>query len=228
MHSEIHKSHRAGWLRAAVLGANDGLVSTASLIIGVAAAGSSHDVILLSGVAGLVAGSMSMAAGEYVSVSSQADTEAADLKMEQESLNNDIEGETQELAQIYQARGLEPKLANQVAQALMEHDALGAHARDDIGITDVNRANPLQAAFYSACTFLIGAGVPLIAIWFIELDRVILTTTLVSILFLGILGGLAAYLGGACIAKGAMRVVSWGCLAMLATAIVGSVFDVMV
>ena len=162
-YEEHHRSHRTGWLRAAVLGANDGIVSTASLIIGVAAASSSHEHIIIAGLAGLVAGAMSMAAGEYVSVSSQADTEKADLELEKESLDNDFDYELNELAEIYQERGLDPDLAHQVAQALMEHDALGTHARDEIGISEAQPARPLQAAWSSAAAFTVGAALPLVA-----------------------------------------------------------------
>lgn len=225
-HHEIHRSHRVGWLRAAVLGANDGIVSTASLLIGVAAANTTHENILLAGVAGLVAGAMSMAAGEYVSVSSQADTENADLKLEQRSLDNDFESETDELAMIYQDRGLEPVLARQVAERLMAHDALGAHARDEIGISENVSARPVQAAFYSAGTFTVGAALPVFVAWLIPGSLLIASVAVLSLVFLALLGGLAAYTGGAAITVGAFRVTFWGALAMGLTAAVGRMFGV--
>ncbi len=223
---EIHKSHRIGWLRAAVLGANDGIVSTASLIVGIAAANTSREGILLAGVAGLVAGGMSMAAGEYVSVSSQADTEKADLALEKDALQNKPEEEKEELAKIYEGRGLEPELASQVAVQLMEHDALGAHARDEIGISEISNANPLQAALSSALTFTLGAALPLFAAWIVPLNNLIWVVTIASLFFLAFLGGLAAYAGGASIFKGAWRVTFWGALAMALTAVVGQFFGV--
>ena len=223
---EAHKSHRVGWLRAAVLGANDGIVSTASLIIGVAAANTSHENILLAGVAGLVAGAMSMAAGEYVSVSSQADTENADLRLEKISLEENYEVEMEELAEIYVSRGIEPELAKQVAIQLMDHDALGAHARDEIGISDNVSTRPVQAAISSAGTFTVGAALPLVIAWAIPGDRLILSVALSSLVFLAILGGLAARAGGAKISVGAFRVTFWGALAMLLTAGVGHFFGV--
>ncbi len=180
-HHEIHRSHRVGWLRAAVLGANDGIVSTASLIIGVAAASSSQESILLAGIAGLVAGAMSMAAGEYVSVSSQSDTENADLTLEKESLANNFEFEKDELAKIYQNRGLEPILAEKVAEQLMAHDALGAHARDEIGISETVSAQPVQAAFYSAGTFTVGAALPLLVAWVIPGNLLITAVSILSL-----------------------------------------------
>jgi len=223
-HHEEHKSHRIGWLRAAVLGANDGIVSTASLIIGVAAAGTAQNNILIAGVAGLVAGAMSMAAGEYVSVSSQADTENADLALEKKSLHDDFEFEKVELAKIYQDRGLDPILAEQVAEQLMAYDALGAHARDEIGISDVASARPIQAAIYSAIAFTIGAAVPLLVAWIIPENFLIVAVAMLSLVFLAILGGLAARTGGASIRVGALRVTFWGALAMGLTAAVGTVF----
>jgi VIT1/CCC1 family predicted Fe2+/Mn2+ transporter len=225
-HHEEHRSHRVGWLRAAVLGANDGIVSTASLIIGVAAASTTQENILLAGVAGLVAGAMSMAAGEYVSVSSQSDTENADLALEKKSLENDIEFEKDELAKIYQGRGLEPVLAKQVAEQLMAYDALGAHARDEIGISESVSAQPVQAAFYSAGTFTVGAALPLLAAWVIPGSLLISAVAVLSLVFLAVLGGLAARTGGASIAVGAFRVTFWGALAMGLTAAVGRVFGV--
>ena len=225
-HHELHKSHRIGWLRAAVLGANDGIVSTASLIIGVAAAGSNHEGILLAGVAGLVAGAMSMAAGEYVSVSSQSDTENADLALEKRSLEQDIEFEKDELAKIYEGRGLEPVLARQVAQQLMAHDALGAHARDEIGISETVSAQPVQAAFSSAGTFTVGAALPLIVALVVPETQAMTAVALSSLVFLAFLGGLAARAGGAAVSVGAFRVTFWGALAMALTAGVGRLFGV--
>lgn len=225
-HEETHKSHRVGWLRAAVLGANDGLVSTASLIIGVAAAGTAHEGILLAGVAGLVAGAMSMAAGEFVSVSSQSDTEKADLAIEKKSLEDDIESEKRELATIYEERGVEPVLARQVAEQLMVHDALGAHARDDIGISVNVNAQPIQAALSSAGTFTIGAGLPLLVAWLVPVGLLISLVAMFSLVFLALLGALAARAGGAPIMTGAIRVTFWGTLAMALTAAVGILFGV--
>lgn len=225
-HIEHHRAHRVGWLRAAVLGANDGIVSTASLIIGVAAAEVAHSNILIAGIAGLVAGAMSMAAGEYVSVSSQADTERADLELEQRSLDENFDGEQRELAKIYEDRGLEPELANQVAHQLMAHDALGAHARDEIGISHVVSAQPLQAAWSSAATFTIGAALPLLVAWAMPGPKLIPVVAIASLFFLAFLGALAARAGGASIVVGAVRVTFWGALAMTLTAAVGRVFGV--
>lgn len=225
-HHEAHRSHRVGWLRAAVLGANDGIVSTSSLIIGVAAANTTQDNILLAGVAGLVAGAMSMAAGEYVSVSSQSDTENADLALEKQSLENDIEFEKDELAKIYEGRGLEPVLAKQVAEQLMAHDALGAHARDEIGISEKVSAQPVQAAFYSAGTFTVGAALPLMMAWLVPIAQLIPIVAFSSLVFLALLGGLAARAGGAPLTTGAFRVTFWGALAMGLTAAVGRIFGV--
>lgn len=225
-HHELHRAHRVGWLRAAVLGANDGIVSTASLIIGVAAAGSSKESVLLAGIAGLVAGAMSMAAGEYVSVSSQADTEKADLELEEKSLQHDYEFETQELAQIYQERGLEPALSRQVAEQLMEHDALGAHARDEIGLTEIGSARPLQAAWSSAASFIVGAALPLVVAGVVAWHAIITSVAASSLVFLAVLGTVAARAGGASMAIGAVRVTVWGALAMLATAGIGRLFGV--
>jgi VIT1/CCC1 family predicted Fe2+/Mn2+ transporter len=225
-HHEVHRTHRVGWLRAAVLGANDGIVSTASLIIGVAAASATHDNILLAGIAGLVAGAMSMAAGEYVSVSSQFDTESADLELERQSLEEDFEGEMVELADIYKGRGLDPALAKQVAEQLMAHDALGAHARDEIGISHNVIARPVQAAFYSAATFIVGAALPLIVAWVIPGPQLIAAVALSSLVFLAFLGSLAARIGGARVVVGAIRVTFWGALAMALTAAVGRLFGV--
>jgi len=225
-HNEIHRSHRVGWLRAAVLGANDGIVSTASLIIGVAAASTAHEGILLAGAAGLVAGAMSMAAGEYVSVSSQSDTENADLALEKKSLEKDVEFEKEELAKIYERRGLESVLAKQVAEQLMAHDALGAHARDEIGISESVSAQPVQAAVSSAGTFTVGAALPLVVAWVVPGDQLILIVAVFSLVFLALLGGIAARAGGASITVGAIRVTFWGALAMALTAGVGRIFGV--
>lgn len=225
-YEEHHKAHRVGWLRAAVLGANDGIVSTASLIIGVAAANTGREGILLAGIAGLVAGAMSMAAGEYVSVSSQADTESADLELEKKALEENIESEKIELAEIYEQRGIEPDLAFQVAEQLMAHDALGAHARDEIGISEIANARPVQAAFSSAATFTVGAALPLVVAWTAPASMLIPLVSVFSLVFLALLGAVAAYAGGAPIAIGAARVTFWGALAMAVTAVVGSFFGV--
>jgi VIT1/CCC1 family predicted Fe2+/Mn2+ transporter len=225
-HPEHHKSHRIGWLRAAVLGANDGIVSTASLIIGVAAAEAARDGVLLAGLAGLVAGAMSMAAGEYVSVSSQSDTEEADLELERRALNENPEGELKELAGIYRQRGLSRELATEVAGELMAHDALGAHARDEIGITDNARARPVQAALSSAATFTVGAALPLATAWFAPLPGLIPVVAGLSLVFLAVLGGVAARAGGAPVARASIRVTFWGALAMALTAAVGRLFGV--
>jgi VIT1/CCC1 family predicted Fe2+/Mn2+ transporter len=225
-HHELHKAHRVGWLRAGVLGANDGIVSTSSLIIGVAAAGTSHENILIAGIAGLFAGALSMAAGEYVSVSSQADTEAADLELERRSLEADYDSERDELAEIYEQRGLDAALAQQVAHQLMEHDALGAHARDEIGISEVAPAKPLQAALSSAGTFFVGAALPLLVAWAVPGQRLITVVALSSLVFLASLGGLAARTGGAPLLTGTVRVTFWGALAMLVTAVVARLFGV--
>ena len=225
---EVHRSHRVGWLRASVLGANDGIVSTASLIIGVAAANVPQADILLAGMAGLVAGAMSMAAGEYVSVSSQADTEAADLEQERISLEENIDFEKKELAEIYVERGLTPELAEEVAEQLMAHDALEAHARDEIGITERAKARPVQAAFSSAATFTLGAALPLITAWLVPLQSIIAMVAALSLVFLGMLGGIAAWAGGAPIVKASSRVIFWGALAMALTAGVGKLFGVSV
>ena len=225
---EHHRSHRTGWLRAAVLGANDGIVSTASLIIGVAAANASQQQVLIAGLAGLVAGAMSMAAGEYVSVSSQADTEKADLLLEAQSIEDDEATEKQELAEIYRNRGLDAELADQVATALMAHDALGAHARDEIGITDTQAAKPFLAAWSSAAAFTVGAALPLVAAWMVPGKLQIPTVGIASLLFLVVLGSIAARAGGAPVLVGALRVAFWGALAMLMTAAVGRLFGVSV
>jgi vacuolar iron transporter family protein len=225
-HEEHHRIHRVGWLRAAVLGANDGIVSTASLIIGVAAAGATETSILLAGVAGLVAGAMSMAAGEYVSVSSQADTENADLEIERASLESDFESERDELAAIYENRGLQRELAIEVADQLMAHDALGAHARDEIGISEKTNARPVQAAVYSAVSFTVGAILPLAVAWLTPRQAILGAVAGASLLFLAFLGGLAARTGGAPVVIGAMRVTLWGAFAMALTAGVGQLFGI--
>lgn len=225
-HAENHKSSRIGWLRAAVLGANDGLVSTASLIIGVAAANTTHEGILISGAAGLVAGAMSMAAGEYVSVSSQSDTEKADLAVEKKSLEENLASEKNELAEIYEQRGVEPSLAHQVAEQLMKQDALGAHAKDEIGISKNGDARPIQAAFSSAGTFTVGAALPLLVAWVVPVNLLIVLVAVFSLVFLASLGGIAARAGGASITIGAIRVTFWGALAMALTAGVGQIFGV--
>lgn len=225
-HPERHFADRIGWLRAAVLGANDGIVSTASLIVGVAAAGSSHVEVMLAGVAGLVAGAMSMAAGEYVSVSSQADTEKADLAREQYELEHSPDAELRELTGIYTRRGLEPGLARQVAEQLTAHDALGAHIRDELGLTEVHSARPIQAALASAATFAVGAALPLVVAQFSSVGDVPVFVSAASLVFLACLGALAARTGGANVLLGAARVVLWGALAMAATAWVGSLFGV--
>ncbi|MBL6986379.1 MAG: VIT family protein [Methylobacter sp.] len=227
-HHEAHRTHRIGWLRAAVLGANDGIVSTASLIVGIAASHATHSEIVLAGVAGLVAGAMSMAAGEYVSVSSQADTEQADLKRERKELDEDEHHEKKELAAIYVSRGLAPALAVQVAEQLMNHDALAAHARDELGISATGSARPIQAALTSAATFSIGAMLPLLIALLAPDTNLIVLVSSTSLLFLTMLGILAAYAGGSGIIKGAIRVAFWGALAMGLTAAVGAIFGTVV
>ncbi len=227
-HRESHKSHRAGWLRAAVLGANDGIISTASLMTGMVMAGAANQTVLLAGVAGLVAGAMSMAAGEYVSVCSQADTEAADLARETMELETNAAGEQRELQEIYIARGLEPELAQEVARQLMQHDALGAHARDELGITEIFSARPLQAALTSALTFSVGAIMPLLVVLFFPAQQLALSIALVSMLALIFLGGLAARAGGASTLVGALRVGFWGAAAMALTAAAGHFFGAVV
>ena len=223
-HREYHRTERVGWLRATVLGANDGIVSTASLIIGVAAANGERSSVLVAGLAGLVAGAMSMAAGEYVSVHSQADTEKADLLKETKELAADPEGELMELAGIYVRRGLEPKLARQVALQLTEHDALAAHARDELGISEEMKARPVQAAVFSALSFAAGAALPLILTMFLPERLMIPVVGAGSLIFLAVLGAVAARAGGASMATGALRVFFWGAMAMVATALVGKLF----
>lgn len=223
-HHERHRTDRVGWLRAAVLGANDGIVSTASLLLGVAAAGAEQQTLLLTGVAGLVAGAMSMAAGEYVSVHSQADTEKADLSREQAELEADPVAEKRELTAIYRARGLALELAEQVAEQLMAHDALGAHARDELGISETLAARPVQAALASAASFSAGAVLPLLVVFLAPLAALMPWLAISSLAFLALLGVLAAQAGGAGLLLGAARVTLWGALAMAATAGVGALF----
>ena len=223
-HSERHRSQHIGWLRAAVLGANDGILSTASLVLGVATAHGTQTSIFIAGVAGLVAGAMSMAAGEYVSVHSQADTEEADLARERGELQIDDEGEHCELAAIYRGRGLDADLAETVAAQLMTHDALGAHARDELGITDAFRARPIQAALASAASFAAGAALPVIVTLVAPPSALILLVFAASLVFLALLGALAAWAGGANMMSGALRVTFWGALAMTVTAGVGTLF----
>ena len=227
-HIERHKTARIGWLRAAVLGANDGIVSTASLMVGVAAASASHGNILLTGVAGLVAGAMSMAAGEYVSVHSQADTEQADIQREMAEIRKDPAAEHRELAAIYVGRGLDPVLATQVAVQLMKHDAIGAHARDELGISDTMNARPIQAALSSAASFAAGAALPLTVTALVPVSSLIPWVTGTSLVFLALLGVMAAKAGGANMITGAYRVTFWGALAMGITAGVGKLVGAVV
>ena len=227
-HKEHHKTSRVGWLRASVLGANDGIVSTASLIVGVAAAGSAESAIVLSGVAGLVAGAMSMAAGEYVSVHSQADAEKADLSVERQELRDEPEAELKELAGIYAKRGLDPALARQVAEQLTAKDALAAHARDELGITEMAAARPIQAAFSSAASFTVGAALPLAVVFVSPRPLLEYIVSGASLVFLALLGGLAARAGGANALTGAVRVTFWGALALAVTAGIGKMIGVAV
>lgn len=227
-HAERHRSDRIGWLRAAVMGANDGIVSTASLVLGVAGAGAAHPAVMVAGIAGLVAGAMSMAAGEYVSVSSQSDTETADLARERIELAADDTHERAELAAIYVGRGLDPALAKQVADQLMAHDALGAHARDELGIVSQQQARPVQAALASAAAFSVGAALPLLAAALATGDRLAPMVTLGSLACLATLGWIAARAGGAGGPKGALRVTFWGALAMALTWGVGRLFGAVV
>jgi VIT1/CCC1 family predicted Fe2+/Mn2+ transporter len=228
LQKERHRTGKSGWLRAAVLGANDGILSTSSLVLGVAAAHGSHSNVLVAGVAGLVAGAMAMAAGEYVSVHSQADTEKADLSLERAELSADDEGEHVELAAIYVGRGLDPLLATQVADQLMAHDALGAHARDELGISDELRARPIQAAFASAASFAVGSAMPLVVTVLAPEATLLIAVSVTSLLFLALLGSLAARAGGASMTSGAIRVTFWGALAMGITAAVGALFGTVV
>ena len=226
--TELHHSDRIGWLRAAVLGANDGILSTASLILGVAAAGATGSGVIIAGIAGLVAGAMSMAAGEYVSVSSQADTEAADLARERKELDTNDQSEREELAEIYVSRGLDPALARQVVDQLMAHDALGAHARDELGIYEIKRARPVLAAFVSAGTFAVGAALPLLVVFLAPANTLAAFVVGTSLAFLAILGALAARAGGARPTIGALRVTFWGALAMALTYGVGTLIGTVV
>lgn len=228
IHKERHRSDRIGWLRAAVLGANDGIVSTASLVVGVAASNASHGEVLIAGVAGLVAGAMSMAAGEYVSVSSQSDTEKADLNREAREIEIDNAHEHEELAAIYVNRGLDPQLAKQVAKQMMAHDALGAHARDELGISEIMTARPVQAALASASTFAIGAALPLLTVLVVPETVLGPVVSAVSTVFLAGLGALAAKAGGASMLKSSARVAFWGACAMAITAGVGTLFGTVV
>ena len=225
-HREVHRSHRAGWLRASVLGANDGIVSVAGLVVGVAASGAGHDTVLMTGVAGLVAGAMSMAAGEYVSVQSQADAERADLVLEKNELADDPATELLELEHIYVRRGLTPALARQVATQLTSQDALAAHARDELGLTDTLRARPLQAALASATAFSVGAAIPIIAVLLAPPARMLPITMTVTWASLLVSGALAAYAGGADMGRGALRVGFWGAMAMAASHLIGTLFEV--
>ena len=227
-HREGHLVGRIGWLRAAVLGANDGIVSTASLITGVAAAAATQNDILIAGVAGLVAGAMSMAAGEYVSVSSQSDTEQADLARERKELSASPASELDELANIYATRGVEPALARQVAQQLMAKDALGAHARDELGISQITTARPVQAALTSAATFSAGAAMPLLMAVIAPARMLVLTVPLTSLIFLALLGAIGAWTGGANIWRATARVTFWGAFAMALTAAIGKLFGTVV
>lgn len=224
VHPEVHRSSHIGWLRAAVLGANDGLISTSSLVVGVAAAAMEREPVLLATLAGLVAGALSMAAGEYVSVSSQADVERADLARERGELEATPDRERAELSAIYVARGLDPELARQVADRLMAHDALAAHARDELGMSDTSRARPILAALASAGAFAAGALVPLLIVWIFPIARVTPVVIVSSLVLLAVLGGAAARLGGASVATGAGRVAFWGAAAMGCTALVGRLF----
>lgn len=227
-HPELHRTERIGWLRAAVLGANDGIVSTASLILGVAAASAGRSELMLTGLAALVAGAMSMAAGEYVSVSSQSDTERSDLERERVEIAEQPQHEREELAAIYVSRGLSPDLADEVALQLMEHDALGAHARDELGISSAVAARPVQAALTSAATFAVGAALPLASVWLAPPDHLISIVAGTSLLFLTALGALAARVGRAPVWNAAARVAFWGALAMALTAGVGKLFGTVV
>jgi len=227
-HPETHLVERIGWLRAAVLGANDGIVSTASLIVGVAAASASTSDVLVAGIAGLVAGAMSMAAGEYVSVSSQFDTEKADLERERQELASQPDFEREELAQIYMQRGLDQALARQVADQLMARDALGAHARDEMGMSEVTSARPIQAAFTSAVTFAAGAALPLLAAVLMPHSMIVASVSVASLLFLALLGAIGARAGGAKIGKAVVRVTFWGAMAMAITAGIGTLFGTVV
>jgi len=227
-HTELHRTDAIGWLRAAVLGANDGLISTSSLVVGVAAAATTSEPVVLAALAGLVAGALSMAAGEYVSVSSQADTERADLERERGELADEPEREHAELAAIYVSRGLTPELARQVADQLTAHDALGAHARDELGLSAINRARPIQAALASAAAFALGAALPFLLVLFVPLATLTPVVTGSTLVLLAVLGAVAARLGRASLLIGATRVMFWGAVAMGCTALVGRLFGTMV
>ncbi len=227
-HPESHLVARIGWLRAAVLGANDGIVSTASLIVGVAAASAATSEVLIAGVAGLVAGAMSMAAGEYVSVSSQSDTESADLARERAELAGQPQFEREELTRLYTERGVQPDLARQVADQLMAKDALGAHARDELGISEVTAARPIQAALTSAATFAVGAAMPLAMVLLMPRALLVAGVSIASLVFLALLGGIGARAGGANVARATLRVTFWGALAMALTAGIGAIFGTVV
>ena len=228
VHPESHLVERIGWLRAAVLGANDGIVSTASLIVGVAAAAATRNDVLIAGVAGLVAGAMSMAAGEYVSVSSQSDTEKADIERERKELTENFEFEVAELAEIYVKRGVDKALAGQVAQQLMARDALGAHARDELGISEINTARPVQAAMTSAATFAAGAAMPLLAVVVAPISSLVLVVSATSLGFLAVLGAIGARAGGANVLRATARVTFWGAFAMALTAGIGKLFGTVI
>ncbi|MDP3270117.1 MAG: VIT family protein [Legionella sp.] len=227
-HKEYHRIERIGWLRAAVLGANDGIISTASLLIGVAAAQTPYNGIFVAGIAGLIAGALSMAAGEYISVSSQADTEKSALRREQEELAESLPNEVEELTAIYINRGLDPDLAKEVVKQLMAKDALGTHARDELGITEITSARPLQAALFSAGSFTLGSLLPLIMIFIVPRIYLIPSVSIMAVLFLALLGAVAAKVGGARIFLGSLRVVVWGTIAMLVSAGIGSLLGIAV
>lgn len=227
-HKEYHRVERIGWLRAAVLGANDGIISTASLLIGVAAAHTPYNGIYVAGIAGLIAGAMSMAAGEYISVSSQADTEKSALQREKKELAESLPNEVDELTAIYVNRGLERSLAEEVVKQLMSKDALGTHARDELGITEITSARPLQAAIYSACSFTLGSLLPLLIIFLVPRSYLIPSVSIMAVLFLALLGAVAAKVGGAGILLGSLRVVIWGTIAMLVSAGIGSLLGIAV
>jgi len=227
-HKEHHRIERIGWLRAAVLGANDGIISTASLLIGVTAAHTPYNGIVVAGIAGLIAGAMSMSAGEYISVSSQADTEKSALQREMKELEASLPDEIEELTALYINRGLEPGFAKKVAKQLMAKDALATHARDELGITEISSARPLQAALFSACSFTLGSLLPLLIIFIVPRAYLILTISVMAILFLALLGAVAAKVGGARIILGSLRVVVWGTLAMIVSAGIGSLLGITV
>lgn len=227
-HKEYHRIERIGWLRAAVLGANDGIISTASLLIGVAAAHTPYNGIWVAGIAGLIAGALSMAAGEYISVSSQADTEQSALQHEKKELAESFPNEVEELTTIYTKRGLDRSLAEEVVKQLMSKDALGAHARDELGITEITNARPLQAAIFSACSFTLGSLLPLIIIFIVPQSYLIPSVSVMAVLFLALLGAVAAKVGGAPILRGSLRVVIWGTIAMVVSAGIGSLLGIAV